>query len=122
MHRVDIWHMASTWGKVALILLGIACIAQTAFVLIYARRPWYRVRVGRALMLKSTALLVALWINEVNVWFRYPHQGMVSAFAIGFVAAAVVYQLWVLIREPLAVVPAKYADEDPRHAGEVTPS
>lgn len=95
-----VWALADGWERTSLVALIVGTSAQTLFILIYASRPWWRARVGRALMLKSAALCVVLWLTVVNTFYVYPREEMVGAIALWVIAAAIVYQLVVLLLSP----------------------
>lgn len=101
MHQIsDVWALADPWQRWSLVFLAIATIVQTLFVVIYGTRPWWRARVGRALMLKSTALCVVLWLSLVNSFYIYENEEPIGAAAILAVAVAIVYQFVVLLWSP----------------------
>lgn len=99
-HIEAVWRLADGWERLALVALVLATVAQTAFVVVYATRPWWKVRVGRALMLKSAALCVLLWLSVLNTFVLYPGQVQVAAIALCAVTAAIVYQLVALLLSP----------------------
>ena len=80
MHRIHgVWALSDGWTHLALVALVIATAAQTAFVGIYATRPWYLVRTGRALMLKSATLCLLLWLSLFGTFFVYPNEKILLA-------------------------------------------
>src|SRR5690242_12669648 len=95
-----VWAVANGWQRVALIALVVATFVQSLFILIYATRPWWRARVGRALFLKSTSLCVVLWLTLIGTFYIYPAENVVNALALCLVAVAVTYQLAVLLLSP----------------------
>lgn len=101
MHRIHgVWQASDTLERWVLVAVIVAAVAQTLFIGVYATRPWWRVRVGRALMLKSASLCLLLLASVVDTFFVYAHQREVSAVIIFVVAAAIVYQLVALVLSP----------------------
>lgn len=101
MSRIEaVWAMADPWQRGFLVLLLICAVAQSEFIHEWARRPWFRVRAGRALMLKSSSFCTILWLTLVNTFFVYPYQEQVSFFAFLVVTVAVIYQLVTLKLSP----------------------
>lgn len=80
--------------------LVVAVVAQSAFVVVYGSRPWWRHRVGRALMLKSSSLLAALWLTFVDTFWVYPAEEKAGTVVLAAIAAAITYQLVALLRTP----------------------
>jgi hypothetical protein len=99
-HIHGVWGAADTWQRLAIVLLTVATLTQTIFILTYGSRPWWRSRVGRALMLKSSTLSVLLWLSLVNTFFIYPGEEPVAFAALLAVTLAIIYQLVVLLRTP----------------------
>lgn len=99
-HFQLVWQAADGLERFALVALMIGTLAQSAFVITYARRPWYRVRIGRALMLKSASLAVLLWLSVLGTFFVYPYEREVSAATIGVITVAILYQLIALLMSP----------------------
>lgn len=95
-----VWAATDGWQHLGLVAVIVATFAQTLFILIYATRPWWRVRVGRALMLKSASLCVVLWLTLVGTFLTYRDQEQVDALALCLIALAIVYQLVVLLLSP----------------------
>lgn len=115
MNRVEqVWHLADGWERLALVALIVATLAQSVFILVYGRRPWWRVRVGRALMIKSSTLGVLLWLSLLNAFVSYPHQEAVASIALCAVAAAILYQMAALLLSPrdMAVTPDRRVEAD----------
>ena len=99
-HWQAVWAAADGWIRVALVAVLVAAVAQTTFIAIYATRPWWKVRVGRAIFLKSLALAVILDLSVVNDFLTYRYQEQISALAILFIAVTILYQLFALVRSP----------------------
>lgn len=96
-----VWAAADGWERTALVALLVGAVAQTLFVLIYGTRTWYRVRVGRAIFLKSTALAVVLDLSVVNTLVApYRYQEEVGAVAIVVITLTILYQLFALLLSP----------------------
>ena len=90
------------WEKAAVDALWWASIAQGGFVAVYATRPWWRSRVGRALMLKSFSLGLALWLTLVNTYRTYPGELAIGACVMALIAVACTYQLVAMVTTPKA--------------------
>jgi hypothetical protein len=99
------WQIADAWQRSAFVAILVAAVFQSVFVVVYLSRPWWRHFVGRALALKSTSLLVVLWLTIVNTFFRYPGQKQLSTVALWLVACAIVYQLIALLATPRIAYP-----------------
>lgn len=57
------------WWKLGDVALLYAAIPQTLFLIAYARSPWYREAIGRALMLKGFALAMLLdWAAAYRIF------------------------------------------------------
>lgn len=98
MNRIEaVWAAADVWERFSLIALVIATLIQTAFVVEYATRPWWLVRIGRALMLKSAALCVLLWLSILNSFVSYSGQEQVAMVTLWLITAAIFYQ-WLALR------------------------
>lgn len=96
-----VWAAADGWERQALIALLIGAVAQTAFVVIYARRRPWRWRVGRALLYKSTALALLLNLSVVNTFVPpYRYQEQVSTLTIDLIVLTILYQLVALMLSP----------------------
>jgi putative copper export protein len=96
----DVWVAADGWQRWALIVLAISAVGQTGFFLVYSNRPWFSDEVGRALMLKSSSLMVILWLSLVNQFFIYKYQEAVTTIALTYVAVAIVWQFLTILRTP----------------------
>ena len=93
-----VWAAADGWVRWSLVALIVATVGQTLFVLIYATRPWWRARVGRAYMLKSSTLGVVLWLSLIGAFYLLPEQ--IDTFALWAIALAILYQLVALLLSP----------------------
>lgn len=102
------WGVLNGWERASLLILIAAAIGQILFVGVYLTRRWWTVRVGRALMAKSSSLALILLLTVIASFFRIPEW--VSTLALLAVAAAIWYQAYVLITSP-----SEYLDreEDP---------
>lgn len=96
----NVWAIANDWQRASLVALALATVVQTLFVVIYASRPWWKARVGRALMLKSAALCVVLWLTIVNTFYVYAGEEAIGTVALWVVAIAITYQFVVLLWSP----------------------
>jgi putative copper export protein len=99
------WELADSWQHASLVAIAVAAVVQTAFVVVYGSRPWWRHYVGRALFVKSTSLLVVLWLTIANTFLLYPGQHQVSTLSLWLVAVAIIYQFAALIRTPRHTYP-----------------
>jgi len=94
--------MEPTWLFVAKVaVIAIAAIGQTTFVALWARLPWYKEWIGRALMTKAVALMVfidvaLLWELIPGVW-RW--QFLVNIIIYLTVTAGIWLQVVALYRE-----------------------
>lgn len=88
-----------SWVRWGLAALWVATIFQTLFVVVYATRPWRRHFVGRALFVKSLALMVTLQVTLANNYLIYPWQLQVSVILLWFVAAAIAFQFAALVAQ-----------------------
>lgn len=99
-HFEAIWEIANFWQRWALVALFIAAVGQAAFVGVYIHRPWWRHFVGRALMLKSTSLLLILWLSLFNTFVTYPGQEQVAVSVLTLTALAIWYQFFAIRSTP----------------------
>lgn len=101
MNKIEaVWAASDTLARIALVTLAIATLFQTGFVIIYATRPWWTVRIGRALMLKSASLCVLFWLSVLGSFVTYPHQRLVATVLICIITVAVIYQFFALALSP----------------------
>lgn len=112
MRYHDVWGVMDNWQHWTILGLAVATVFQTGFVLVYSARPWFRDIVGRAYMLKSSTLLVILWLSVTNTFFTYPLQEQISTFAMWAVAAAITYQFAVLVVTPRRIMVPQEQDTD----------
>lgn len=96
----DVWGVADGWQRWALIVLVVAAVGQTCFFSVYVTRPWFSDEVGRALMMKSSSLLVILWLSLANEFFIYRYQEAITTLALTYVAVAIIYQFVTILRTP----------------------
>jgi hypothetical protein len=86
-----------TW---AIRLLHISAVGQTLFVLIWATLPWWRTFIGRALMVKSVALMLYLdWSVLVYHYGPFNNQNTIGLLLFAFITVGILTQLSVLSRE-----------------------
>lgn len=90
------------------LFLIIAVIATTAFPVMYSFSPWYRSRLGRAVMVKAVAFCLTIWLKVVTTFFlnedTRPVILWVNAFAlilIGMATFTMTYELFLLQRKQL---------------------
>ena len=83
------------------VLLHISAIGQTAFVILWATRPWYREWIGRALMVKSFSLMLFLDRALVLSYLepRPSRAPLWTTILFGFVTLGIVTQLAALVYE-----------------------
>lgn len=80
-----------------MILTWTAAIGQTAFVILWATKPWWRTLIGRALMTKGLALALVLWFWIVGYYFPgHPYRdeirdGLLAAVAVGIWAQVLAF-------------------------------
>lgn len=116
-HFQDVWGVYDGWQRGTLIALMVASLVQTAFIVTFVFfRPWWRDPVGRSTAMKSSALLVILWLSVVNTFFAYANQEPVTFLAMWAVTLAITYQLAVLIRTPRRIHPGRGLHEDRQSA------
>ena len=60
--------MSGTVLAIDLWVVHVMLVGQIVFLFMWARLPWWREWVGRALMLKSFALLLLIGVAVVNYW------------------------------------------------------
>lgn len=78
-------------------LVHIAALGQTLFVILWATMPWYRHAVGRALMVKSFALMAYLdWAVLVLHFGPLPHHDTIALLLFGFITLGIWSQLLVI--------------------------
>lgn len=81
-----------------LIVLWVAVLGQTAFVVLWFTQRWWTTGVGRALMAKSAALAILL-IASMWAYYLGPIPGWLGHTLGAALAAAIVFQLVALILE-----------------------
>jgi hypothetical protein len=84
------------WAKAAVVAMA---IGQTAFVLLYGTAPWWRDAVGRALFVKSAALMTLVDAAVVALFFPPPVWVAVAIYWL--VAVGIWWQLATLVRQRL---------------------
>lgn len=83
--------------------LGVLCaaaIVQTTFVLVYATRPWWRAFTGRALFVKSAALMLLVDLGVLNRFADYSGKRSLEDAVWLLVLLGMVWQLIALAHGP----------------------
>lgn len=86
----------------ATICLVIAAICTTAFPLLYTFSPWYRSRLGRALMLQAIAFSLAMDITALGLLWQPGNIRVVFGIVvfvytlIAIATAYLTYMLWLM--------------------------
>lgn len=81
---------------VAIVHFG--AVVATLFPLYYSRSPWRSTDVGRALMVKGTAVAALFDVSVLGYWWPYPAGGYVNAAVITAVVVGVTWQFLVMRR------------------------
>lgn len=55
------------------LFLVLAAVMTTAYPVIYSLMPWYKSRLGRAMMLKAIAFNMLLWLKVILTFFLNDH-------------------------------------------------
>lgn len=94
------WFDASLYDW-SLRLVYAAAVGQTLFVILWGTLPWYRTRVGRALMVKSVSLMVYLdWaVLVINGWVPIAHRENIAVVLFGLITVGIWTQLTALTFE-----------------------
>lgn len=82
------------------IFLMITALCTTAFPLLYLFSPWYRSNLGRAVMIQSVSVAVAIDVSVVRI-FWIPEWNLtaillVNAGTLAFISVASLYLTWML--------------------------
>jgi len=85
-----------TLSKVAVVVMA---IGQTAFVLLYGFKPWWRDYVGRALFVKSLTLMILVDAAVLSLLVPVPMWVAVGIYWL--VALGIWWQLGALLRQRL---------------------
>lgn len=81
-------------------ILNASAVGQTLFVVLWATLPWYRYRVGRALMVKSLGLMVYLdWTFIVYHFGPFAHQVVIGTWLFALVAFGIWSQVGAIVLE-----------------------
>jgi uncharacterized membrane protein len=95
---VAVWEAADWWVRASVLALVWAVVVQALFVGTYGfRRPWRQHFAGRALMLKSTVVGIALALTLINTFWVYPFEEQIGAVLLILIAASVTYQYAALL-------------------------
>lgn len=74
-----------------------AAVCQTLFVAVYGVRPWWLHFIGRALFIKSLALMLLVDMAVVHALVEYPGKRAVETAMYALVAVAIAFQLVALL-------------------------
>ena len=89
------------------LLLWLAAIGQTIFVILWASMPWWREWVGRALMTKSAALCAVLWFMVAGFYLGdYPFRDELRLALILAVTCGIWLQVFAIMGEVRKAVKA----------------
>lgn len=77
-------------------LVHLTLIPANAFPLVYSRSPWRSTDVGKALMLKGTALAALFDIGVLGFWWPFPGYAYLYAAILTLVSAGITYQFLVM--------------------------
>lgn len=81
-----------------LVIVHLAAIPATLFPLVYSRSPWRSTDVGRALMLKGSALAALFDVSILGFWWPFPGYVWIYAALVTLVALGITYQFVVMFR------------------------
>jgi hypothetical protein len=77
-----------------------AAVGQTLFVLRWGPMPWWRTAIGRALMWKSTALMIVFDWSLINYWWGpFQHQELIGLALFAFVMVGIWFQTFAIDHE-----------------------
>ena len=77
-------------------IVHLGLIPAVGFPLFYSRSPWRSTEVGKALMLKGTAIASLFTIAVVGFWWPFPGYGVLYAAVVTFVVVGITYQFLVM--------------------------
>lgn len=92
-------------GRLFLIL---AAITTTLYPILYSFLPWYRSRLGRAVMLKAVAFCLTIWLKFVLTFFlndntrellRWVNAGVL--IVIGVATSTMTYEMYIIQRDAI---------------------
>lgn len=85
-------------------MLAIACVCATAFPILYLFAPWYKTRLGRALMIQGWAFAVALDLTLLFYFWQPVSLFVVlwvNAVVFTLIAGATAYLTWKMLKHNL---------------------
>lgn len=85
------------WEYAFRVALAAGAVIQTAFVVVYATRPWRNSPISKALMNKSAMLCLCLLAVEVHFYVR-PLPVWLWAVLSALLTFAIARQFWVMVR------------------------
>lgn len=74
--------------QIAFALICYSALPATLFVVVYARRPWWRSIYGRALMLSGLSLALLLDLTLLFRWVPVPGAHVIQLVVFALVAVA----------------------------------
>lgn len=100
MSAIFDWLFEASLFDWTLRLYTAAAVGQTLFVVVWAFLPWWQTTVGRALMVKSFALMLILdWSLATYHLGPFPHQQEIGVSLFGLVALGIWVQFGAIARE-----------------------
>lgn len=93
------WHSLEFWRSAALLSTA---VGQTSFVLFYSTLPWWRTFMGKALFLKSLALMLLVDVAIAGRLFDWRYEDFTYIVLYGGVAVGVWAQLLAFVRNSRA--------------------
>lgn len=74
---LDTWRM---------LIIALAAVGQTLFVILYTTFPWYRTFLGRALFIKATTFMLLLNTAALGRIWDWPHEDAIIVALYGLTA------------------------------------
>lgn len=72
------------------VIVTIAAIGQSIFVLLYVAFPWWKSFLGRSLFFQAAALAVALDLNALARWYGWDRE----SFPFAVISASMAVGVW----------------------------
>lgn len=94
------WLFDVTLLETTLRLYVAAAIGQTAFVVLWASLPWWKTRVGRAMMVKSASLMIVLDFGVINYYWG-PFHAWVGVALFALVVVGIYSQFFTFLYEDI---------------------